>query len=513
MDEPLRQPCPECAEPVALDARLCPHCFSTALVDVVLRQPVADARVRHTAARALQTLGGEAAAYSAIQAAMASPQPAALRGVARSVGQAALATLAEHGIAASLERTAAPRAPRDLGPWLKAGVAGLAAAAALGTGWALLGARQPAGPAAVSATGRALPVSATVSDGPALSSRALARRSLPSTVSLRCPNSVGSGFFVGPDLVLTNNHVLCAGGGSMEVVLADGRRLPGTVVRAEARVDLGLVQVSGAGVEPLPLGDVADLAVGDRVMMIGSPVGLEFTVHEGNVSSLSRSVEGVAYVQLDAKVNPGNSGGPLIDERGRVVGVVTLKHSGAEGIGLALPINYAYSEPWRLLPTPGGPAARPAVREMMARAQQGEGSGSRIESSVPAGPGNPLLDGRPLLVGATVDQYRRLVVRVLRVSVGPPAFEEVAIKVWSDSDNFCTLKGDVGDWKPVEPQQAGTGVDARVLTLVQQRAEGRYLYVGESPLRWDLCDGSRMRPGIELELDGASPLASRIQLR
>src|SRR6185503_6369190 len=85
----------------------------------------------------------------------------------------------------------------------------------------------------------------------------------------------------------------------------------------------------------LPLGDVEDVALGDRVMMIGSPMGLEFTVHEGLVSHLGRVAQGVAFIQLDAKVNPGNSGGPIIDEQGRVVGVVTLKQAQAEGIGLA----------------------------------------------------------------------------------------------------------------------------------------------------------------------------------
>jgi S1-C subfamily serine protease len=513
MDEPLRQPCSECAEPVALDARLCPHCFSSALVDVRLRERVTDSRRRHAAARALQALGPEAPAYSVIQAALGSPEPFAARGVTRAFGHTALATLADHGMQASLERPRPAKARMDVLPWIKVGAAGLVAAAALGIGWAaVLRGRPSPGPAA--AEKPALTAVAVRSAGPTFSSRDLAQRSLPSTVSLRCPNSVGSGFFVAPDLVLTNAHVLCPASGTIDVVLSDDRRLTGTVLRSDTRVDLGLVQVAGAGATPLPLGDVADLAVGDKVMMIGSPVGLEFTVHEGNVSSLSRSVEGMAYVQLDAKVNPGNSGGPLIDDRGRVVGIVSLKHAGAEGIGLALPINYAYSDSLHLVGAPDpGAASSSAFQLMVSRARNAEPEQTgRIEAGAPGRP-LPVLDGRPLLVGAAVDQYKRLVVRVLRVSAGPPPFEEVALNVWSDTDNFCTLKGDVANWKSVEPQQAGTGVDAQVLRLVQQHAEGRYLYVGESPLRWDLCDTSRMRAGIELELAGAHPAASRIQLR
>jgi serine protease Do len=176
-----------------------------------------------------------------------------------------------------------------------------------------------------------------------LSSRELAKRSLPGTVSLHCADSLGSGFFVEPDLVLTNAHVLCPMGEKIQVVTADGRRLTGETVHSSQAVDLALVRVAGARATALPLGDVGNLALGDRVMMIGSPVGLEFTVHEGSVSHMGRVVQGVAFIQLDAKVNPGNSGGPIIDEQGRVVGVVTLKQAQAEGIGLALPINYAYS--------------------------------------------------------------------------------------------------------------------------------------------------------------------------
>jgi serine protease Do len=105
---------------------------------------------------------------------------------------------------------------------------------------------------------------------------------------------------VAPDLVVTNAHVLCPGGEAIEVTLSNERKLIGQVVRSDEDVDLGLVRVTGAGATPLPLGDVADLAVGDKVMIIGSPVGLDFTVQEGSISSLQRSAFGVALVQLDA---------------------------------------------------------------------------------------------------------------------------------------------------------------------------------------------------------------------
>jgi serine protease Do len=366
----------------------------------------------------------------------------------------------------------------------------------LAAGW-VLWRRTPAPPRSESAT---VPAAAPPASA-ALSSRELARRSLPSTVALRCHDSVGSGFFAAPDFVLTNAHVLCSAGEAIEAVLSDGRRLPATVVRSNQVLDLALLRVDGAGVAPLPLGDVAELSVGDRVQIIGSPAGLEFTVHEGSVSSLHRPVQGVAYVQLDAKINPGNSGGPIIDDRGRVVGVVTLKHRSADGIGLALPINYAYSEPLRLLSPPDAGAQDSApFQAMVARARS-----ARDE-------GEPAFDGRPLLVAASVDRYQRLVVRVLRVSAGPPRLEEIALKFWSGTEAFCTVKGDVSSWTLVEPDRAESIVDPRLLQVVRERAGDRYVYVGESPLRWDLCDRDRMGPGVEVELVGASPVASRMKL-
>jgi S1-C subfamily serine protease len=353
----------------------------------------------------------------------------------------------------------------------------------------------------------------------ALSPRELAQRSLPSTVSLRCRHSVGSGFFVAPDLVLTNAHVLCPSDENVQVVTSDERKFVGQVLRANETVDLGLVRVIGAEATPLPMGDVADLAVGDKVMIIGSPVGLEFTVHEGSVSSLQRSAYGVAYVQLDAKVNPGNSGGPVIDGEGRVVGVVSLKVAGgAEGIGLALPINYAYSTELDFVDPPAPNAASSkAFARMLARAKD-ESSGQGRPTRVGRGPtGAPPevteIDDAPLLVSAHVDQYTRLVVRLVRIADREPGFEEVSVKMWSGTEAFCTIKGDVSAWTEIDPTRPGSGVDAQAGSMLKRMAGDRRLYVGESPLRWDLCDRSRLKAGIEVELEGGSSVANRLQLR
>ena len=236
---------------------------------------------------------------------------------------------------------------------------------------------------------------------------------------------------------------------SIQVGLSDDRKLVGEAVKSDTNIDLGLVRVVGANARPLPLGDVADLAVGDKVMIIGSPVGLDFTVHEGSVSSLQRSAYGVAFVQLDAKISPGNSGGPVIDNHGRVVAVVSMKLAGrgVEGIGLALPINYVYSE-LRFVPPPAGAAASEAFAKMLARAKDESGGETREARTADSGEEPSELDEeKPMLVAGYVDQYQRLVVRILRVADHRPRFEEIAVKVWSGSEAFCTIKGDVSEWR------------------------------------------------------------------
>ena len=338
----------------------------------------------------------------------------------------------------------------------------------------------------------------------ALSARELARQSVPATVSLHCRESIGSGFFVEPDLILTNAHVLCPPGEKIQAVLSDGQRMTGETVRSSQAVDLALVRVPGARGRPLPLGDVGDLALGDRIMMIGSPVGLEFTVHEGLVSHLGRVVQGIAYIQLDAKVNPGNSGGPIIDEQGRVVGVVTLKQTQAEGIGLALPINYAYSQALGYVNPPSPAAASsPIFQQMMADASANGGM------QLPATQG-VAIDVLPLLAAVDYDQYRRLVVRVLRVQDTTPGYYEATIKVWSSTEPICTLKGDVANWKEVDPDQAGSGVSDEMLRALK-RLGAVHIFMGEAALATQPCDPDRLY-NLELELVGGNPISNRMYL-
>lgn len=156
----------------------------------------------------------------------------------------------------------------------------------------------------------------------------------------------GSGVIVSPDGdVLTNNHVI-SGAATITVKLSDGRELDAKVVGADASTDLALLHMeqSEGNLPVASLGDSDKLEVGDWVMAIGNPFGLEATVTVGVLSGKGRSIGASDYddfLQTDASINPGNSGGPLFNTSGEVVGINTAIVPGGQGIGFSIPINMA----------------------------------------------------------------------------------------------------------------------------------------------------------------------------
>lgn len=152
---------------------------------------------------------------------------------------------------------------------------------------------------------------------------------------------MGTGFAVGPDRVVTAWH-LVAGADVLEIRDLSGRTLPATVVGTDARVDLALLRLDGAGLQPLPLGSAASLRVGDTVVAVGNPYGLGHTLSAGILAQRGRlladgSGPRVDFLQLSMPLHPGNSGGPVLDAAGRVVGVLTGTHSAGQGIAFAVP--------------------------------------------------------------------------------------------------------------------------------------------------------------------------------
>jgi putative serine protease PepD len=161
----------------------------------------------------------------------------------------------------------------------------------------------------------------------------------------------GSGFFISTDgKILTNNHVV-ANERQLEVTLPDQSRYKARLLSRDETNDVALLQIEPRGKLPvLHLGDSDALQVGQKVLAIGNPFGLQGTLTTGIVSSLGRSIRGEndqtleGLIQTDAAINPGNSGGPLLDSSGNVVGINTAIYGpsgGNVGIGFAMPINRA----------------------------------------------------------------------------------------------------------------------------------------------------------------------------
>lgn len=248
-----------------------------------------------------------------------------------------------------------------------------ALAATLGGLSLLLGARaEAAEPRATFSTSVAVPVAAT-------NLAQLIERALPAVVSIRVSGEAavpvpvgaegqeaaaktrrfragGSGVIVNADrgLIATNHHVV-RDAVTIEVALNDGREVTAKLIGVDLGVDIAMLQVSLDHLMSMPFGDSSRLRVGDMVVAIGNPFGLEGSASAGIISGLNRTGVGYdlyeSFIQVDASINPGNSGGALINLNGELIGINTAVGShrnGGVGIGFAIPINMAHRVGYQL---------------------------------------------------------------------------------------------------------------------------------------------------------------------
>nr|WP_315238370.1 DegQ family serine endoprotease [uncultured Albidiferax sp.] len=171
------------------------------------------------------------------------------------------------------------------------------------------------------------------------------RQQKPQQQEEEVPRGVGSGFILSTDgFIMTNAHVV-EGADEVLVTLTDKREFKAKIIGYDKRSDVALVKIDATGLPAVKLGDVGRLKVGEWVMAIGSPFGLENTVTAGIVSAKQRDTgDYLSFIQTDVAINPGNSGGPLINMRGEVVGInsqIYSRSGGFMGISFAIPIDEA----------------------------------------------------------------------------------------------------------------------------------------------------------------------------
>jgi putative serine protease PepD len=262
----------------------------------------------------------------------------------------------------------------------------------------------------------------------------VAQRVLPSVVSIDVVGSSvhvsGSGFAYDRDgHVVTNNHVIepAVDGGTIKVTLPDGRELPASIVGRSPTYDIAVLSVDGAKLTPATLGSSDDVQVGETVVAIGSPLGLNSTVTSGIISATHRPVTAggsgeTSYLnalQTDAAINPGNSGGPLVNLDASVIGVnsaiatvggSTQRESGNIGVGFAIPIDQVQTTVEQIIST--GHAVYPIIGaevsvdpgydgariEQVSQGSPAEAAGIQSGDVVTQVNGEPVHDGIELIV-------------------------------------------------------------------------------------------------------------------
>lgn len=485
-------PCPSCGEPDAAGAA-CERCGAALLADVVLQGALPTDRERFLAARALAALGPPAPSFAEARELLSRRGGTLVSRVSRPFAQRAVAAVGEHGVRASL---VAPdgKAPR-LDTVARVGVVHfLGVVAVLGAiwlaprAWELISTLRSPPAAAPDASGAApsparapssvdprAPATATspaaaAAPAAALSLADLTALILPSVVAIRCPSSVGAGFFIDAETVLTNAHVACREGETTKVRLRDGRELLGRTALRDDWLDVARVEVAGAAGKPLPIGDSTVVRPGDPLLLVGSPRGLDFTLHEGRASFVGRAVQGIGYLQINASVNPGNSGGPLLDTAGRVVGIVSLQVLDAEGIGLALPIEYAQ---------PPGDAKAKARWDALLAAVKDEDDKLRAQ----------VVDQtqKPFLVGTTAAGERGLGALVVQRFEGGPHAQTHLFELRIHDSWRCTVKAEFSSWLSLAEAAKQHQRASRGLQWLLLAGGGRDLYVGAAPIDFEGC--------------------------
>ena len=323
----------------------------------------------------------------------------------------------------------------------------------------------------------------------------------------------GSGVVISADgEILTNNHVvesIHGGDSTLEIKISDGRTFKGTILGKDKELDIALIKIEAKGLPYAKLGDSDAIRIGEWVVAIGNPLGLEHTVTQGIISARGRQIMGPgvqAFLQTDAAINRGNSGGPLLNLKGEVIGINTAIRPDGQNIGFAVPVNMVK----RIIADlrTGKPVSRGylgvATRNLDPEFQASLGIKegavvSNVDKGTPADKaGIQRLDVITGVDGQKVRSGDELVAAI----AGRRAGESVTVTVWRDS-KFKDLKVTLGDRRELQKDEDADGEEDGTATAPegdgqkQLNLEKSYGFKVEG-----LTDANRHQFGIPGDLKG-----------
>lgn len=495
------EPCPQCREPLDVALKVCGRCGVSVLIEVRLHGPVSEPRARFALARQLAELG---LPFSSLKSELEAPTPVLARGLSRAQAAKVGEVLAKAGVPFSLGASG-PAAPAGGSSRSPALVAGLSLLAIIVIAGAVVTRRRQPAPAQLPSPPAPVVVAEVAEPTAVIDAGAVARarptRSLDqvvkSVVSLRCAASMGAGFFVSPSELLTNAHVLCPPGDVMKVVTPAGLEGTGEVVRRDDKLDLAMVRVIGLVGEPLEVEDATSVKLGEPLSAVGSPRGLDFTVHNGTLAFMGRRRLSTGFMQVDMSISPGNSGGPVVNAAGEVVGVMSLVMTNANGIALALPINYALEgvrPVWSEAPQRLRSEAWRSLLARIAKESETTASEARVQLSKPG-----------LIKVGWIDQSRIL------AAVISPEEEASARRLRFELRRADQVLCELFATKTYKWERARLDrLDARVREWIEENRVAENLYGGIMELQWSSCPAVFERSAGTLTVllvDGADRLA------
>jgi len=341
----------------------------------------------------------------------------------------------------------------------------------------------------------------------------------------------GSGFLISADgLVLTNAHVV-DGAKEVTVKLSDHREFKAKVLGADRSSDIAVLKIDAHNLPTVQLGDSDQLGVGDYVLAIGEPFGLEETATAGIVSAKGRSLPGdgyVPFIQTDAAVNPGNSGGPLFDSNGAVVGInaqIYTNSGGYQGVSFAIPINLAVQIKEQIVKTGKVVHARLGVEvqtldqsladSFKLKSPNGALVAKIMPDSAAAQAGMKVGDVILKINGTPIVDAGQLSARIGAAAPG----DKASLEIWRDGKTL-SLIATVGDASPVTVADAGAGESAPArlgLSLRPLNQDERQQAGVSGGLVVEDAQGRAAEAGIQpgdvvLSVDG-TPVQSVAQLR